>query len=185
MFDYSLAGPLAGVLASIVAIVVGAQLSLGGDTSVFPALPIEILRQSTLGGGLIEAILGSGSLAVPDGALGTQAVATMTIPLHPIAVAGYISLIVNALSLLPIGTTDGGRIAMTLFGRGGKLPVGQLALLGLLFKGISGSDLFLFYFAFCVICQSGNEIPCRNEVDTVSLPRVGVVTVVYGEWVDP
>jgi membrane-associated protease RseP (regulator of RpoE activity) len=179
MFDYSLSGPLTGIIASLLAVTIGAQLSLTTNASTFPALPIEILRQSTLGGGLIEAVLGSDLLVVPDAALGTQAVAAMTIPLHPVAIAGYISLIVNALSLLPIGTTDGGRIAMTLFGRGGKLVVGQISMIALLLAGIAGSDLFLFYFAFCIICQSGNEIPARNEVDTVTLPRIGIVTVAY------
>jgi len=104
LFDFSIAGPLLGMLASIVAIVVGTQLSIGVDPTNFPALPLEILRQSSLGGGIIDSILGSGVLSVPDAALGTQAVAGMTIPLHPVAIAGYISLVVNALSMLPIGS---------------------------------------------------------------------------------
>jgi len=48
MFDYSVAGPLVGMLASLAAIVVGAQLTVTGDPSSFPSLPLEILRQSTL-----------------------------------------------------------------------------------------------------------------------------------------
>lgn len=118
-------------------------------------------------------------LSVPEAALGTQAVAAMTIPLHPVVVAGYISLVVNALSVLPIGTTDGGRIGVALFGRGAKLLVGNVFLFGLLFVGLGGSDLFLFYFAFCIACQSGNEIAARNEVDKISFSRVGVATFAY------
>ena len=67
-------------------------------------MPLEILRQSTLGGSVINTILGNGVLNVPEGAVGTQAVASMFIPLHPIAIAGFISLFINALSLLPIGS---------------------------------------------------------------------------------
>jgi hypothetical protein len=48
MFDYSVSGPLCGMLASIAAIVIGAQLTVTGDPSLFPSLPIEILRQSTM-----------------------------------------------------------------------------------------------------------------------------------------
>jgi hypothetical protein len=48
MFDYSVSGPLLGMLASIAAIVIGSQLTLTGDPSLYPSLPIEILRQSTL-----------------------------------------------------------------------------------------------------------------------------------------
>lgn len=172
MFDFSVAGPLFGMIASLVAIVVGSQLSISADPSVLPSMPLEILRQSSLGGGILDAIIGNGVLNVPDAALGTRAVAAMTIPLHPVAVAGFIGLIVNALNVLPVGTTDGGRMAQTLFGRGAKLIVGNLFLLATLFIGISGSDLFLFYFAFCIAFQTGNEIPARNEVDDVDLSRL-------------
>ena len=104
MFDFGLAGPALGVLASVVALVVGSQLTVAGDPTTFPALPLAILRQSTLGGGIIDYILGGGTLYVSEGALGTSAVAEMTIRLHPVALAGYMGLIVNALSLLPIGS---------------------------------------------------------------------------------
>lgn len=104
MFDFALAGPLAGMAASVLAIAVGSQLTTITDPSLFPALPLEILRQSTLGGGIIELILGNGALYVADGAVGTAAVAGMAVPLHPIACAGYISLIVNALAVLPVGS---------------------------------------------------------------------------------
>jgi membrane-associated protease RseP (regulator of RpoE activity) len=131
------------------------------------------------GGALIESVLGTGLLSVPEGALGTPAVAAMTIPLHPVVIAGYISLIVNALSVLPIGTTDGGRMGLALFGRGAKLLIGNVALAALFFVGLSGSDLFLFYFAFCIACQAGNEIPSRNEVDKVGFGRAGVAAGAY------
>ena len=113
MFDVSIAGPLAGMIASIAALVVGAQLTLVSDQSLLPSLPLDILRQSTLGGGIIDAILGAGALRVPPGAELSQT-AGMTVSLHPVAVAGYIGLIVNGLALLPIGTTDGGRVALSM-----------------------------------------------------------------------
>ena len=99
MFDISAAGPLAGVVASTIALAIGAQLTLVSDPAILPALPLDILRQSTLGGAIIDNII-PGSLYVPDGA----PTAGITIPLHPIAIAGYVSLIVNALALLPIGS---------------------------------------------------------------------------------
>ena len=46
----------------------------------FPELPIEILRQRTLGGGLIEFSLGTGALGVPGGSEGTSAIACINIP---------------------------------------------------------------------------------------------------------
>jgi membrane-associated protease RseP (regulator of RpoE activity) len=104
MFDFSVAGPLVGVLVSLVAVALGSQLTLIGDPATLPALPLGILRQSTLGGGIIEAILGSGALSIPSGAEGSDAVAGILVPLHPVAIAGFISLFVNALALLPIGS---------------------------------------------------------------------------------
>jgi membrane-associated protease RseP (regulator of RpoE activity) len=104
LFDFSIVGPLAGLLMSVAAVVVGSQLTLISDPATLPALPLEILRQSTLGGTIINDILGNGVLTVSEGARGTQAVAGMVIPLHPMAIAGYVSLFVNALALLPIGS---------------------------------------------------------------------------------
>lgn len=104
MLEIAVAGPLSGILASLAAIALGSQLTLTSDPSLLPALPLEILRQSTLGGGIIEGIIGNGVLNVPPGAEGTQAVAGITIPLHPVAIAGYIGLVVNALAMLPVGS---------------------------------------------------------------------------------
>jgi membrane-associated protease RseP (regulator of RpoE activity) len=99
MFDIAAAGPLAGVVASCIALVIGAKLTLISDPSMLPALPLDILRQSTLGGAIVDNII-SGSLFIPEGAPS----AGINIPLHPLAIAGYTSLIVNALALLPIGS---------------------------------------------------------------------------------
>jgi membrane-associated protease RseP (regulator of RpoE activity) len=100
---------------SVAAVVIGSQLTLISDPATLPALPLEILRQSTLGGTLINDILGNGVLTVSEGARGTQAVAGMVIPLHPMAIAGYVSLFVNALALLPIGSKKHSTVACTWF----------------------------------------------------------------------
>jgi hypothetical protein len=207
MFDYAVAGPLVGLLASLAAVAVGTQLTLISDPATLPCLPLDILRQSTLGGGIIDAILGAGTLNVPGGSLGTSAVAGMTVPLHPVAIAGYLSLFVNALGLLPVGSklnlilylhiflvlrkyhshykisastaTDGGRMALTLFGRGPKLVVGNIFLFATLLAGLTGSDLFLFYFSFVIAFQTGNEIPARNEVEEVGFSRIILATTAW------
>lgn len=179
MFDFAISGPLTGMIASAFAIVWGSKLTGAMDSSSFPALPLEILRQSTLGGGIINNIVGEGVLNVPVSALGSPAIAEMSVALHPLAVAGYIGLVVNALSLLPIGTTDGGRIALTVFGRQAKSAIGSCALGVLFWVGVSGSDLFLYYFSFCIAFQSGNEMPAQNEVDKLSLSRVFLAVVAY------
>ena len=69
---------------------------------------------------------------------------------------------------------------MALFDRADKLVFGSLSLLALLYFGLFGSDLFLFYFSFVIAFQTGNEVPARNEVDDVSFSRVIVAIVAYG-----
>jgi thiamine transporter ThiT len=100
MFDISVAGPLTGMVASIIALVIGSQLTLTSDASMLPSLSLSILTQSALGGGIINLILGN-ILFVPQSSLAAE----MTVPLHPIAIAGFFSLIVNSLALVPIGST--------------------------------------------------------------------------------
>ena len=99
MFDFSIAGPLAGITASCLALFLGSELTVNSDPSLLPSLPVEILRQSSLGGGIIDSIL-QGILYVPDGA----PMNGIMISLHPLAIAGYIGLIGNALALLPVGS---------------------------------------------------------------------------------
>ena len=70
-------------------------------------------------------------------------------------------------------------MALTLFGRVGKPVVGGIFFTILLFAGLFGSDLFLFYFSFCLAFQAGNEVPARNEVDKLDIPRVFLATVTY------
>ena len=71
-------------------------------------------------------------------------------------------------------------MGLALFGRGAKQIIGNLFLFALLFTGVLASDLFLFYFAFVIAFQTGNEIPARNEVDDISFARVIVATLAYG-----
>ena len=69
---------------------------------------------------------------------------------------------------------------MAVFDRADKLVFGSLTLLGLLYVGFFGSDLFLFYFSFVIAFQTGNEVPARNEVDEVSFSRTLVALVAWG-----
>ena len=63
----------------------------------------EILRISTLGATIVDYLLGGGVIT---------SLSPATINLHPYTIAGYIGLVINALSLLPVGNTDGGRLCL-------------------------------------------------------------------------
>jgi hypothetical protein len=100
MFDFAITGPLAGMFVSIFLLCTGLSITTSMDMaeqSQLPALPVLLLRASALGGGLIESFLGSGVLT-------TATPVTSVLPLHPLAIGGYVGLISNALSLLPVGS---------------------------------------------------------------------------------
>ena len=181
LLEFAVAGPLAGMICSILVLSYGLALTATADSATianFPGLPLAVLRQSSLGGGLVDIVLGNGVLNVPASAEGAQLLASTMISLHPFAIAGFLSLFVNALALIPAGRTDGGRVAMALFGRSATQGVTFVSLLLMFALGFSGeSDLLLFYFGFVVFAQSELEIPMRNEIDDVDLSRVFVAGV--------
>lgn len=180
LFDFAIVGPLTGIILSVILVFVGCEVTATLDSAAYatlPSMPLQILRQSSLAGGVIEYVLGAGSLSVPPSAVGTAAVADINIPLHPFAIAGFLSLLVNATNLIPYGRTDGGRVSLALFGRSGAQVIGLLSSGALLVYGLFNSDLLLFFFSFVVFFQSELEIPCRNEVDDIDFSRVILSTI--------
>jgi len=179
MFDFALSGPVAGIVASFALLLVGLQMTTGTtDSSVysyFPAIPIQILQFSRLGGSIVDASLG--------GVLTSSLTSDVpTIQLHPFAIAGYTGLVTNALNLLPLGNSDGGRISQAIFGRNGHSVIQgmiYLAIFGSSFFGFDQSNILLAYGLFCLFGQSELEIPCRDEIVPVPLPRVFIA---LGAW---
>lgn len=102
LFDIGAAGPWAGFLIAVPALIIGLSLS-----TVRPLQPSEgglVLGDSLLFSWLTQLVLGVRS----DEA---------TILLHPIALAGWFGLLVTCLNLLPVGQLDGGHISYAVFGR--------------------------------------------------------------------
>lgn len=178
LFDFAIAGPLTGILVSVILMYTGMFLSSSMDSAAFsdlPALPLDLLRQSSLGCGIINSVT-PGLLSIPDAAIGTKALSDINIPLHPLTIAGYLGLMINAINLLPLGRTDGGRISLTLFGRSGTQLVNLITFIGLFFGGVMGSDFFLLFFSYVIFFQSEPEIPQQNEVDDMEFSRVILAT---------
>jgi len=165
LFDFAIAGPLVGILVSIVFIYAGLEKQVFMDAAAqtqLPAVSMGIAKASSLGGGMIEWLLGDGILRSSD--------PSAMIRLHPYAVGGFIGIYVNALSLLPIGNTDGGRVSTSLFGRGNARNICLGVVWSLLLCGVLGNkqcDLLFSYALFTSFYQKDMEIPCRNEVDGI------------------
>eukprot|EP00592_Proboscia_alata_P015033 CAMPEP_0194397090 /NCGR_PEP_ID=MMETSP0174-20130528/125351_1 /TAXON_ID=216777 /ORGANISM="Proboscia alata, Strain PI-D3" /LENGTH=915 /DNA_ID=CAMNT_0039193229 /DNA_START=87 /DNA_END=2835 /DNA_ORIENTATION=- len=180
LFDFAYTGPALGYLTSLACLLYGLQLTatsgaLGIDSATFPILSLDFLRQSTLIGGIVDMGLGSNVIVgqVPDAS-------EFTVSLHPLAVAGYLGMMINAVTLLPVGHSDGGRIAMSIGGRNGLITFQSITFLIIFFAGLFGPDfsIFLGYGIVSAFFLRDIEIPMRNEIDDLDNGRafLGIVT---------
>src|SRR5262249_13804005 len=100
LFDIAAAGPIAGLLIALPALLLGIHWSV-----LAPATP-----------GLLDfgdSILTHVLVALRFGPMP----AGMRLYTHPVFDAAWVGLLVTALNLLPVGQLDGGRISYALFGR--------------------------------------------------------------------
>jgi len=124
LFDIGAAGPWAGFVVAVPAVIIGLMLS-----EVRPLQASEgglILGDSLLFAWLTRLVLGVSSQDV-------------TIMLHPVALAGWFGFFVTCLNLLPAGQLDGGHVAYAVFGRNHRW-VSRGVLMFLLLLG--GAALF-------------------------------------------
>ncbi len=115
LFEMAAAGPLAGFVVSIVALIVG----LSQSTVAGP----ETQGGLTLGESLLFRAISS--VVLPG------VTADQNVVLHPIAFAGWAGLLVTMFNLLPMGQLDGGHIAYALLGKRQKY-VAYAVIAGLL-----------------------------------------------------
>ena len=101
LFDIAVAGPLAGLVVAVPALLLGLSWSRVG--MVLPEHSGLTFGDSLLMRALTWLVFGS----IPPG---------MDVFVHPVALAGWVGLFVTALNLFPVGQLDGGRIAYALFG---------------------------------------------------------------------
>ncbi|MBN2010655.1 site-2 protease family protein [candidate division KSB1 bacterium] len=102
LFDIGSAGPIAGLILTIPALIIGLKLSTIVQVSSHSPFGL-IIGDSLFFKALSFLIVGH----VPDG---------YDIVLHPVAFAGWAGLFVTALNLLPLGQLDGGHVVYAMFG---------------------------------------------------------------------
>jgi Zn-dependent protease len=177
LFDFAFLGPFMGIFVSLVVLATGLQITISAPADAaqfFPSLPVSTIKLSALGGTIVDTFFGgNGFVTLLDPAT--------SIPLHPFAVAGFAGLLINALELLPLGSTDGGRMSLTLFGRQGHSLIGGAVWFGLLISTLflEGTEVLLGAWIIFNLVQNDPEIPCRDEVDKVSIPRA---MAAFGMW---
>ena len=102
LFDVGAAGPIAGLVVAIPLLVIGLHLS-----HVAPIKPGESIEGNSILYALLKyAVFGRWLPA--DGA---------DVELHPMALAGWVGLLITMINLIPIGQLDGGHVARAALGQ--------------------------------------------------------------------
>jgi Zn-dependent protease len=162
LFDIGVAGPLAGFAAAIPIALVGLHLSISS-----PALPLSYCGPSILGVDYGNLLLGPSlfwtvlSLFFPSS----------IVSLNPLALAGWVGILVTAINLLPAGQLDGGHVFRALFGD--RVRYVSYAAVILLF----GLGLFYtgwLFFAILILLLGVRHPPPLNDFTRLDLKRYAV-----------
>jgi len=147
LFDVAFAGPAAGGIISLAMLLGGLLLSQEG--SLFQ-MPSEFFKASVLVGTLARAILG-------------PAVHQNIVDVHPLAIIGWLGLVITAINLMPAGQLDGGRIIQAVYGR---KVAGRSTLFTFIVLAIASlvNPLALYWAVIILVLQRNLERPCLNEL---------------------
>lgn len=170
LFDVAVAGPLAGLVITIPALLMGLQGSevLAATTEPSPAA----FHGTSVGSSLLFALL---SKLV----LGDQLQQGYMLQLSPLAFAGWLGLLVTGLNLLPVGQLDGGHMARAMFGRRVGETISSVAMWSLFLLAIFVWPGLLFW-AILVFFIAGRGTPPLNDITPISPARkwIGYATFV-------
>ena len=160
LFDVAVAGPLGGIIIAIPLLFWGLSLS-----EIVP-----LTNQSSLLN--FQALNPQFSLLlsiVAKLALGSNLIAGKAIDLHPLAVAGYVGIIVTALNLMPVGQLDGGHIVHAMYGQKTAIIIGQLTRLFMFILALVQPELLLW--AIILLLMPVSDQPALNDVTELDNKR--------------
>ena len=129
LFDVAVAGPLAGLVIAIPALLIGLRSSVIVTASAAEPLAGMMHGGASVGSSVLLALLAKLSF-------GPALLEGHVLQLSPLAFAGWLGLMITALNLLPIGQLDGGHIAHAMFGRRTGDTIGSVAMWTLLLLGL-------------------------------------------------
>lgn len=144
-FDIAVAGPLAGLVAALLALAVG-----------LPGRPTGVHGGVTP----TSSMLFAGVYALTTGGSLTQPV-----QLGPLAFAGWLGLVVTALNLAPVGQLDGGHVAYALLGRRRAAVLGTVTLALMTAVGLLYSRHWLVW-AILLWAVAGTDHPAASDERT-------------------
>jgi membrane-associated protease RseP (regulator of RpoE activity) len=153
LFDVAIAGPLAGFVVTLPFLIWGLAHSLVVPLSsksgmlYFDSFNPRFSLLMTL---LSKVVLGNALTS------------SVAIDLHPVAVAGYLGVIVTALNLMPVGQLDGGHIIHAMFGQQPAIAIGQIARFLLLGMALIQPGFLLW--AILLFLMPIHDEPALNDV---------------------
>jgi membrane-associated protease RseP (regulator of RpoE activity) len=168
LFDVAVAGPLAGLVFAIPALLIGLRFSQVVPGHAPAGLGYDGVN---IGSSVLLACLASLSL-------GASVLQGNHLLLHPLAFAGWLGLIVTALNLLPIGQLDGGHMSHAQFGSRNARGISMVAMACLFLLALFVWPGLMFW-AFIVFFIAGTrDAPAANDLTPVGGPRkiVGYLT---------
>ncbi|WP_017307073.1 site-2 protease family protein [Spirulina subsalsa] len=174
LFDVAIAGPLGGFILSLPILIWGLMLSettpLLEDSSLlsFQALDPRF--------SLFLSVLGKLTL-------GSDLTTNMAIALHPLAIAGYLGIIVTALNLMPVGQLDGGHIVHSMFGQRSAIAIGQIVRFLMFLFALQRPELMVW--AVILLLLPTADEPALNDVteldnsrDLLGLLALGLLVII-------
>ncbi|AZB71762.1 site-2 protease family protein [Synechococcus elongatus] len=163
LFDVGVSGPLAGLVITLPLLIWGLTQS-----QVVP-MPERsgLLSFSALDPG-VSILMG----IVSHLSLGDRLDVGQALQLHPVAIAGYLGLIVTALNLIPVGQLDGGHIVHAMFGQRQGAVIGQVARLCVLALSFVRSELLLW--ALLLLLLPVADEPALNDLSELDDRRDGI-----------
>lgn len=162
MFDVGIAGPLAGLVVAIPALALGLRSSavLGPEVANPHALPLD----------------GSTLLSlVARLALGAQQPGHALVP-GPVALAGWVGLLLTGFNLMPVGQLDGGHVARAVLGRPLATAVALLTLLAAVALALFVSTGWWTWALFLLIASGMGQLAPLNDVSRLDDRRQAVAS---------
>ncbi len=175
LFDVGIAGPLAGFVITLPLLAWG--LSLSQVVAVNPkALALTNFNALSPQVSILLSVLS-------HLCLGAKLGLDQAIDLHPMAIAGYLGLVVTAMNLMPVGQLDGGHIVHAMFGQRVGAVIGHVARLLLLLLSIVQIELRLW--ALILIFMSPVDEPALDDVselddrrDALGLLAIAILLII-------
>ena len=167
--DLGSSGPIAGFIVAIPVLLIGLRLS--------PALPMSAVAQVeggiAFGESLIMVLLERYIFRIPE---------NYVLYLHPVAIAGWVGILVTFLNLVPAAQLDGGHIARAFLGEKAHsiLTFGLgLAMIGL---SVVWTGWLIWGFIILLMGRIGNP-GALDEVSPISPRRVALALIVLAIFV--